>query len=447
MRYFRGVRSRAYLAKAVLVLTVVLSAGGVHGHAKTEGQPGSLYIQTNEINNFIIRYARKSNGKLVEIERVATGGQGSGTFKPITGQESAPNAFEGVGSVILSPDHRYLFTTNGGNNSVSSFRVERNGALKLLDVQPTGQPVTGRSGTAKSLAYSPKTNVLYVAHSFGPDHIRMFNVKRGKLEQKNGQHTVNTQTKTDRIPTQIVLTPDGKFLMADILFDRRPKTNADGSADLAVANVDDKDGLVIFPVKNDGGLGEPRFTDGGGAAPFTIAFLNNSKDTFVNGLAAAGGLVLGKIDSDGRVTNSPVVQINQSQGGPTELCWISITPDNKQVFATIFGYSYVSSYKIKDGVLQVAKDPAALTVPGDGTFRALNSLVSSGPSDSWISSDGRYFYQIYPNASKLVAYKIEKGARQGEDDEDDEDSKREGFLTQIDVQEIPYTSPQGMVGF
>ena len=440
MSYFWKAEAVAFLAKAVLMLLVLTSP--VSAHAKSEAQSGSLYIQTNEVNNSIIHYDRKRNGKLVEIERVATGGKGSGTFKPITGQESAPNAFEGVGSVILSPNQQYLFATNGGDNTVSSFKVEQDGALKLLDVQPTGQPVTGRSGTAKSLAYSPQKNILYVAHSFGPDHIRIFNVKRGKLESRNGQYTVNTKTKTDRIPTQIVLTPDGKFLMADILFDRRPRTNADGSVDLAVANGDDKDGLVIFPVKDDGSLGEPRFTDGGGAAPFVIAFLNNSKDTFVNGLAAAGGLVLGKIDSDGNVTNSPVVQINQSQGMPTELCWISITPDNKQVFATVFGYSYVSSYKIKEGVLQIAKDPAAPTVPGDGTFRALNGLVSSGPSDSWISADGKYFYQMYPNASKLVTYKIENSTEGV-----DEDEPRVGALTEIDIREIPYTSPQGMAGF
>jgi hypothetical protein len=43
------------------------------------------------------------------VERVVTGGAGSGTFKPISGQESAQNAFEGAGSVILSPNCRFLF--------------------------------------------------------------------------------------------------------------------------------------------------------------------------------------------------------------------------------------------------------------------------------------------------------------------------------------------------
>src|SRR5262249_59418067 len=70
---------------------------------------GHLYMQTNEIENAIIHYHRDANGALSEVERCPTGGAGSGPFKPISGQESAPNAFEGAGSVILTPDRRVLF--------------------------------------------------------------------------------------------------------------------------------------------------------------------------------------------------------------------------------------------------------------------------------------------------------------------------------------------------
>ncbi|HEX3231818.1 MAG TPA: beta-propeller fold lactonase family protein, partial [Pyrinomonadaceae bacterium] len=117
----------------------------------SNGKSGHLYTQTNEVKNAVIHYTRSEDGKLVEIERVPTSGAGSGTFKPISGQESAPNAFEGAGSVILSPDRRFLFTTNGGDNTVSSFSVSGDGKLTLLDCKPTGNPVDGKSGTVKSL--------------------------------------------------------------------------------------------------------------------------------------------------------------------------------------------------------------------------------------------------------------------------------------------------------
>src|SRR6476660_4696156 len=156
-----------------------------------KGQPGHLYMQTNEIENAIIHYERKPDGSLVEVERISTGGAGSGEFKPISGQESAPNAFEGAGSIILAPDRRFLFATNGGDNSVSSFAVGDQGRLTLIDTKPTGTAVEGKSGTAKSLAYSPSKDMLYVVHSFGPDHLRLMSVDGGgKLTARPERYTV-----------------------------------------------------------------------------------------------------------------------------------------------------------------------------------------------------------------------------------------------------------------
>src|SRR5215470_2677183 len=142
-------------------MTSMSSDMGTSKEMGMNGQGGHLYMQTNEIKNTIIHYHRSGSGTLTEVERVATGGAGSGTFKPISGQESAPNSFEGAGSVVLTPDRRFLFTTNGGDNSVSSFTLAEDGRLKLVDCKPTGNPVEGKSGTAKSLAFAPSKGVLY----------------------------------------------------------------------------------------------------------------------------------------------------------------------------------------------------------------------------------------------------------------------------------------------
>src|SRR6201997_446611 len=166
---------------------------GMSREMSMNGRGGHLYIQTNEVRNCIIHYHRSANGTLTEAERVATGGAGSGTYKPISGQESAPNSFEGAASVILSPDRKFLFATNGGDNSVSSFAVGDHGKLTLVDTKPTGNAVEGKSGTAKSLAYSPSKGMLYVVHSFGPDHIRLMSVSsEGKLTPRMERYTANT---------------------------------------------------------------------------------------------------------------------------------------------------------------------------------------------------------------------------------------------------------------
>jgi len=407
---------------------------------------GHLYMQTNEVKNVIIHYHRSANGTLTEVERVATGGAGSGTFKPISNQESAPNSFEGAGSVIVSPDRRFLFATNGGDNSVSSFAVGNQGKLTLIDTKPTGNPIDGKSGTAKSVAYLPSKDMLYVVHSFGPDHIRIMSVSgNGKLTPRMERYTCNTPEKPHRVPTHAVISPDGKFLLVGTTFDvpiaisgTYPDGSpvvwvpgADGKLKSVASNITDPDGIVIHRINADGTLSEGSFQDGGGGSPFYIAFLHNRPDTFVIAYAVGDGVALGRIDEDGRIGVNKIVPIDTKRGKIAELCWLSVSPDDRFLYATVFGYSNISSFHIDGLEIRVAQDPACAEVEGDGTFRGLCGDVSSGPSDSWVSPDGEFLYQIYGNASKLLGYA----------------TKPDGSLEEVTSVAIPYNSPQGLAGF
>jgi hypothetical protein len=396
-----------------------------------KGRGGHLYMQTNETRNAIIHYLWSASGTLTEAERILTNGPGSGGFSPIY-LISRPNDFEGAGSIILTPDRRFLLTTNAGDNSVSSLGVGEDGGLTLLDVKPTGNPAAGRSGTADSLAYASSSRTLFVLHCFGPDHIRLMSVdSEGKLTARPERYSVNTQSKTDRVTTSATLSPDERFLLVGNIMDERPSTNPDGTPKYVIANISDPDGLVVFPVRGDGTLGAPSFHDGGGAVVFYMAFLNSRPHSFLIGTAIGDGVVMGTIDADGRISIGPLVPLDTSAGKPSELCWLAITPDDRLVFTTNFGYSNISSYRIEGTELTIAKDPACPGVPGDGTFRAFNGTVSSGPSDSWVTPDGAYLYQIYGNAAKLVGYAIQP----------------DGSLNEITSVSIPYNSPQGLAGF
>jgi 6-phosphogluconolactonase (cycloisomerase 2 family) len=413
---------------------------------KSNGNVGHLYIQTNENQNAIIHYHRSASGVLSEVERCLTGGAGSGTFKPISGQESAPNAFEGAGSVILTPDCRFLFTTNGADNSVSSFRVGDDGRLTLLDCKPTGNPVEGRSGTAKSLAYAPSSGTLIVLHSFGPDHVRLMSVHaEGKLSARPERYTMNTHDKPNRVSTMVVISPDEKLVFVGTTFDEPIVSTGlypDGSPILWVqrgggafhsiaSNAPDPDGLAVFPLREDGSLGTARFYDARGGSPFYIAFLHGRPNTFVIAYAVGDGVSMGTIEEDGKVNIGSLVKIDTSAGVPSELCWLAVSPDDRTVFATNFGYSNISSYHINGSGLEIACDPACPKVPGDGTARGLNGTVISGPADSWITPDGAYLYQIYGNAAKLMGYATQP----------------DGSLNEVTSVEIPYNSPQGLAGF
>jgi hypothetical protein len=46
---------------------------------------GHLYIQTNELHNAVVHYRRSANDTIEGVDRVSTGGAGSGVFKPTSG--------------------------------------------------------------------------------------------------------------------------------------------------------------------------------------------------------------------------------------------------------------------------------------------------------------------------------------------------------------------------
>jgi 6-phosphogluconolactonase (cycloisomerase 2 family) len=431
------------IAAAIVVSTIAFTPIGSAEAPTTQAKKafgGHLYMQTNEVKNAIIHYHWSAKGALAEVERVATGGAGSGELSPIY-HTNRPNDFEGAGSVILTPDRRFLFATNGGDNSVSSFAVDKEGRLTLVDVKRTGNT---QNGGAKSLAYAPSSRTLVVVHTFGPDHLRLMSVDdEGKLTPRPERYSVNTMEWPNRVPTMAVLSPDGKFLFVGTTFDELPtRKNPDGSLILWIphkdgalhviaSNAPDPDGIVVFPVGEDGALREPSFYDARGASPFYIAFLHNRPNSFVVGYAVSDGVSIGKVDATGKITFSAPVTLDTSAGRPSELCWLAVSPDDRWIFTTNFGYSNISSYRIEGNALSIAKDPATPKVPGDGTFRAINGAVSSGPSDNWLTPDGTYLYQIYGNASKLVGYA----------------TRPDGSLEEVTSVTIPYNSPEGLAGF
>jgi hypothetical protein len=403
-------------------------------------QGGHLYIQTNEVRNCIIHYYRAPDGTITEAGRIFTGGAGSGTYKPVSNQDDAPNAFEGANSVILTPDRKFLFATNGGDNSVSSFGVGVDGKLTLVDAKRTGNIVAGRSGTAKALAYAPSHRTLYVLHAFGPDHLRLMSVdEEGNLTARPEGYTVNVPDKPFRVATMAALTADEKFLVVGTTFDEPAQPNPDGTPILWVtkngvphsvaSNAPDPDGLIVFPVGAFGALGEAKFQDGGGGSPWNVQFLRHRPDTFILGYAVGDGVALGRIDEGGSLDIGPITKVDSTWGQPSELCWLRVTPDDRLAFSANFGYGYVTSFHIDGNVLSVVKDPASARVPG--TFRPLNGTLSSGPSDNWICPTGSHYYQLYPNASKLIGYAIQP----------------DGSLDEITSATIPHQSPQGITGF
>ena len=400
---------------------------------------GCLYVQTNEDQNSVIHFARGEDGRLTELERRPTGGSGSGAFN----YRADPRAIilEGAQRLVLTPDRGFLLAINNRDNSVSSFRVGNEGKLTLLDVKPTGNAVTGLSGTAKSLAYASSSGTLYILHTIGPEHVRLMSLdSEGTLTPRPEAYTAVPPDKPGRITTMLTLAPDQRFVLVGSSIDEAPTANRDGSPNLFVerngkqhsifSNDPDPDGLAVFSVEEHGALGEPMFQGAGGSSPWCPLFLKHRPNQFVIALATADAVSLATLEANGKVTPGRAVQADTSTGRGFP-CWMSMTPDDRLVFATMTCHSYITSWRLEGNALQVAADPACRNVPGDGTFRDLGGTVGSGPIDMWMTPDGSYLYQIYPNASMVIGYAVQAN----------------GGLTEVTTADIPYNSAHSLAGF
>lgn len=384
-----------------------------------------LYSQTNETKNAVIHYSRNSDGTLTEVERVATNGKGTNGFKVTTGETSAPDPLLSASSVILSADNQMLFVANSGDNTVSIFKVAENGKLTLMDNKASGE-----ANSLNSLSYNDKAGVLYALHSFGPNHVSMLIVdEEMKLIAMEQKYTINTRNDKDRIPTQICISPDGKFVLVDVLFNARP-VGGDNGPILSPSNATTKDGVVVFPTNENGSLGSAIINDSGIPTPFSMRFLRGSDNMFINTFAAGNGAGLSRLEADGTITNLETsnVSLEQAPKGPSETCWVSIDSDNEYAYAANFGFGTISSFEITADGLKLKEDKMA-EIEGTTGFQALAGIPTSGPADNWMSEDD-VFYQLYGSAGILVAFKADQGR-----------------LKEVGRYSIPINSTQGLAGF
>jgi hypothetical protein len=64
--------------------------------------------------------------------------------------------------------------------------------------------------------------------------------------------------------------------------------------------------------------------------------------------------------------DSKIVPLDTRRGAIAELCWLSVSPDDRLIYATVFGYSNLTTFHIDGLEIRVAKDPACPVVEGDG---------------------------------------------------------------------------------
>lgn len=363
-------KMKTTLAAAAAVSVLLAACGGSDDQPAPTAQ---LFAQTNDTTNAVIHFTRNADGTLVAKDTIATGGRGTNGVNYFMGNTVAPDALTSNNSVIVSPDSTRLFVANAGDNTVSVFSISRNGTLALLAVSPT-------NGTRPtSLAYA--NNVLYVTHQQGAQELAAFRVGQDGKLSAIGQYTVAVQ---DALPTQVIVSPDGKFVIVNGFL----KT---------VSPVQPLNQLIAWPINADGTLGTPVSSASAGVGPFGGRFGSGAlAHDFVVTDAAGVTATSYTFSATGAFTANGAPLAVTGQAAP---CWLAVTPDNRFVYVGN-GSGAVSRFALDStGHLSLADPVAATETPVSGQ-------ASAFANDSWISPDGKFLYQDYAGDDKIVAYSI-----------------------------------------
>ncbi len=336
----------------MIVLTLLLSlfATNIGAAFAAAGQPGAVYVQTNQAaGNAIAMYNRSADGGLTYAGNVPTGGLGTGA------------GLGSQGSVILSADGRWLLGVNAGSNDISVFRVEA-GGLTLMDRVP--------SGGVRPTSLTLYKDLLYVLNAGASGNITGFTMDaKGKLTALAGSTRPLSGNAT--APAQVSFSRDGSMLVV---------------TERATNMID------TYVVGSDGTASGPSVHASSGTTPFGFAFTQQGALIVSE---AFGGAALASAVSSYDVSNGGFQAISASvPTGQTAACWIAVSKNGKFAYSTNAGSNTVSAYRVgTDGSLSLIDGAAGST--------------GAGPIDASVSNNGQYLYVLNSRDHNISAFAIQ----------------------------------------
>jgi len=373
-------KSIAVTATAAAASALILAACG----GNSDDQPAAstpktvapqLFAQTNDTVNAVLHFTRHADGTLSVGTPVPTGGKGTAGVTFPNGGTVGGDSLTSNNSVLVSPDETRLFVANAGDGTVSVFSIDpAGGNPTLLATSPT-------AGTLPtSLAFS--NGVLYVTHQQGQNELGAYRVgSDGKLTQIGAWPTLQT----DALPTDVVVSPDGKFVLVDVRSVGDTPTAAPSTS------------LVVYPINADGTLGTAVVSPSLGQGSFATRFGSGALSRIAVTVEAVSNTASSyQLADAGTLSGVSGPLVVPGQGAP---CWLALTPDNRFAYVGN-GAGFVSSYAIDStGHLTLVNGNAA-------SEPSVTPGVASLAEDSWISPDGRFLYEDYAGDDKVVAYSI-----------------------------------------
>jgi len=342
---------------------------------------GAVYAMTNaNPGNAVVAYARAADGHLTPLATYLTGGSGTGglAVPTLTGNPTFDPLFSN-NSLRLSDDHHLLFAVNAGAATLSVFRVNPNYSLTSVSTIPVGGHLPVSIATHGHLVYVATDGNAAIKE---PAAVTGFRVSMdGHWMAIAGSHrTLDSLTIAQ--PAHVLFDPSGRHLVV---------------TDLGTTTID------VFPVAMDGRLGMRVDSLSVGIGPFGARFLKNG---YLLVSEAQLGLIpsgMGKasVSSYLLTPRGALKVVSPAVGdGRTAACWLTVSRDERYVWASNTADGTISSYTVD------AKTGHLTLLNGVAHIQAAMGAPTSGPVDSALSLDGHYLYQLYSGLGLVGGYRV-----------------------------------------
>jgi len=358
----RALTTRSIGATCLVALLAVCSTT-IAKTAQAQEFTGAVYAGTNDgQKNGLVAYGSKSDGTLAYIGAYLSGGAGGrlNTGGPVDPLISAHS--------VLNVDNRFVLQVNAGSNTISSFRVNKDFSLTLIDVVPSD-------------GFGPDTiaeldGVVYVANVdndgvyTGPQD-QVGNIVAFALNRGTGRLQEIPGSKRQLLgrPSDVAVAPRARSLVVSIY-------NAGSSAISSdAANAE----LESFAMSQPGLL-----------TPLPISTVTSTKRNNDDDRNLPGAIGISIRESNGR----EVVVVTESR---------EFLADGEAASLSQFQTGSVSTFELnRFGFLQ----PISLDIP-------TSSQIATGPTNTstsscWISfdKDGRSFWVVSASSSIISSFRF-----------------------------------------